>query len=129
MIYGIGVDIVSMPRMKNAIDRWGDAFLNKVFTQAEQQYCLERHDSGCRFALRFAAKEALLKALGIGLTSGITLKEIEIINNRLGKPSLLLHGKAHALCFTNNITTNFLSLSDDGNYAIAMVVLEKSLHE
>lgn len=124
MIYGIGVDIVEVSRIKEAMERWDERFLNRLFTNREKEYCRDREDSDARYALRFAAKEALVKALGTGLRRGIHCKQIEIVNDSLGKPSLRLSGKAQSVCREIGIRNSFVSLSDDGGYAVAMVVLE-----
>ncbi len=124
MIYGIGVDIVKVSRIRNAMDRWGDRFLDRLFTDIEKEYCREREDSAARYALRFAAKEALSKALGVGMRSGVHCKQIEVVNEPSGKPSLRVYGKAKSVCDEIGIQNSFLSLSDDGGYAVAMVVLE-----
>lgn len=124
MIYGIGVDIVKVSRIRDAMDRWGDRFLDRLFTDVEKEYCQDREDAAARYALRFAAKEALSKALGVGMRRGIHCKQIEVVNEPSGKPSLRFYGKAKSVCEEIGIQSSFLSLSDDGGYAVAMVVLE-----
>jgi holo-[acyl-carrier protein] synthase len=124
LIYGIGIDIVKISRIKDAIDRWGERFLDRLFTDCEKEYCQDREDAAARYALRFAAKEALSKALGAGMRRGVHGQQIEVINDSSGKPSFRLYGQAKAVCEEIEIRDSFLSLSDDGGYAVAMVVLE-----
>ena len=124
MIYGIGVDIVKISRIRDAIDRWGKRFLDRLFTGPEKAYCQYREDSAARYALRFAAKEALSKALGVGMRRGVHCQQIEVVNDLSGKPSFRLYGKTKEVYEEIEISNSFLSLSDDGEYAVAMVVLE-----
>jgi holo-[acyl-carrier protein] synthase len=124
MIYGIGVDIVKISRISDAMDRWGERFLDRLFTDLEKEYCQDREDAAARYALRFAAKEALSKALGVGMRRGVQGRQIEVVNDSSGRPSFRLYGQAKAVCEEMEIRNTFLSLSDDGEYAVAMVVLE-----
>lgn len=124
MIYGIGIDIVDVTRIEKAMKRWGDQFLDRVFTQNEIEYCRSKARQATRFALRFAAKEAFTKALGLGLRGGLSFQHIEVLRSDLGQPHLGLHGKAKDLCERRGIKRSFLSLSDDGYYAVALVILE-----
>lgn len=86
IIKGIGNDIIEISRIKGVISRHGQRFLDKVFTKAEQNYCLQHQDSEKNFAGRFAAKEAIVKALGTGLKNGISWLDFEILNDAAGKP-------------------------------------------
>lgn len=88
MIRGIGNDIIEIERIKKNIEHHGERFLNRIFTQTEQNYCLKHRESARHFAGRFAAKEAIVKALGTGFRSGITWTDIEICNDESGKPSV-----------------------------------------
>ncbi len=124
MIYGVGIDMVKVTRMENIIVRWGDRFLNRVFTPAEIAYCHHKANAASRFALRFAAKEAFSKALGLGFRNGLGLQHIEVLRADTGPPRLELHKKAKELCQRYGIKNSFLSLADDGGYAVAVVVLE-----
>jgi holo-[acyl-carrier protein] synthase len=124
MIYGIGIDMVEISRIEKALKRWGDPFLRRVFTQAEIEYCHHGVRGVSRFALRFAAKEAFSKALGLGFRKGLGLRHIEVVRGPNGRPYLGFHGKAKELCEHHGIKNSFLSLSDNGQYAIAVVVLE-----
>jgi holo-[acyl-carrier protein] synthase len=124
MIYGIGIDMVKVTRMEDIIARWGDRFLKRVFTPSEIAYCLDKTNAGSRFALRFAAKEAFAKAIGLGFRNGLRLQHIEVLRPNTGPPRLQLRQKAEELCQRHGIKNSFLSLADDGGYAVAVVVLE-----
>jgi holo-[acyl-carrier protein] synthase len=127
MIYGIGVDLVQVARLAAAIQRHGERFLNRVFTPREIAYCrARRRGRDSCFALRFAAKEAFSKALGVGLRrGGIRWKEVEVAPNALGKPELSVSGRAAELCAAARITAMHLSLTDENDQALAVVILEK----
>ena len=88
-ILGLGNDIIAISRIKSGIDRYGQRFLEKIYTHKEQEYCLRHHDSARHFAGRFAAKEAVVKALGVGFRNGLGWHDIEIINDDMGKPIVL----------------------------------------
>ncbi len=124
MIYGIGIDMVEISRIEKALERWGEPFLKRVFTQAEIKYCHHGVRAASRFALRFAAKEAFSKALGSGFRNGLSLRHIEVVRGPNGRPHLSLHRRAKELCERHGIKNSFLSLSDNGLYAVAVVVLE-----
>ncbi len=89
MIRGIGNDIIEIERIRHIINRYGNRFLNRIFTVGEQEYCLNHKESSRNFAGRFAAKEAVSKALGTGLSSGLTWTDIEILNDEKGKPIVI----------------------------------------
>jgi holo-[acyl-carrier protein] synthase len=126
MIYGIGIDLVKIKRIAEAHQRWGERFHRKAFTSGEIQYCLRKRDPAPSFAARFAAKEALVKALGIGLRRGVHLRDVEVQRGSLGKPVLKLHGRAEEICVREGITGIFLSLTHDQDFSSAVVVLEKA---
>jgi len=125
MIYGIGVDIVNITRMGRVVDRWKTRFLKRVFTEQEINFCFQGSKSNSSLALRFAAKEAFSKAIGLGMRKGISWQDIEIIHNKRGRPDLNLTGKALSFCQKEGIKSWHVSLSDDGDYGIAIVALEK----
>lgn len=106
------------------LDRWNHRFLNRVYTPDEIARCARRKRPAASFAMRFAAKEALSKALGTGFRQGLAWKDIEVGHDRRGKPMLLLRGKAEQIAAEQNVLRSHVSLSDDGEYAVAMVVLE-----
>jgi len=126
MIYGIGVDLVRVDRLSRAVARYGERFLQRVFTDREIAYCQGRAKQGIyQFAQRFAAKEAFSKALGVGLRQGgIRWREVEVIPDQRGKPELNVSGRAAQLCEAAGIKKMLISLADEDNHAIAMVVLE-----
>lgn len=129
MILGIGIDIVAVERIKIANNRWGEKFLKRVFTEDEIKYSLMKRIPYRHLAARFASKEALIKALGMGLTEIISLKNIEIVNSDTGAPSIILHGRLKEIISARGVSKIHLSISHDGDYAIAQVILEGSLEE
>jgi holo-[acyl-carrier protein] synthase len=128
MIYGIGVDLVNIERIELVIDRWGKRFTNRVFTPREIAFCSKRAFPPQSYALRFAAKEAFSKAIGLGMKKGLRWRDIEVFHSSAGRPCLKLHGRASELCQEKEIICSHLSLSDEEDYGVAMVVLEMS-HE
>ncbi len=118
----VGVDIIEIARIQRAIDRWGESFLQRVYTEPELRLC--RKKSG-RLAARFAGKEAVMKALGTG-TKGISWREIEIVAEPSGKPSVHLYGKAQDRADGLGLDKLDISLSDSKEYAIAFVIGEIS---
>lgn len=119
----VGVDIVEVVRIKKAIDRYGKLFLSHVYTPEEQDYCKMRTND---LAARYAAKEAVSKAIGRGLTyypaDGITHRDIEITNDSFGKPHLILHGLARTHAGAIGLTDWAISLSHTAQHAIAFVI-------
>jgi holo-[acyl-carrier protein] synthase len=124
MIYGIGIDLIRISRIDRLLRRWRDRFTGKVFTAAEVVECSARPRPAAAFALRFAAKEAFSKALGTGVRQGVSWVDIETISMPGGRPCLRVHGKTGSLCSERKITAFHLSLSDEGEYGSAVVVLE-----
>jgi holo-[acyl-carrier protein] synthase len=124
MIYGIGIDLVKISRIERVLKTWGERFVGRVFTVSEVIECQSRPKPASAFALRFAAKEAFSKALGTGMRRGVAWRDIETISTDGGKPELRLHGTAGRLCLELGIATAHVSLSDEGAYGSAMVVLE-----
>jgi holo-[acyl-carrier protein] synthase len=118
MINGVGVDIVEIKRLKRAINRWDDAFLNRVFTKRELDYSHSKKFPYQHLAGRFAAKEAVFKALG---NSILDFKDIEIINDKQGKPSCRLKHRIKGL----KDKDIFISISHGKEYAVAQAVVEK----
>jgi holo-[acyl-carrier protein] synthase len=126
MIYGIGTDLVHIRRIDKVIRRWGERFIHRIYTSDEIKICYSRAFPPSAFALRFAAKEAFSKAVGLGMRKGVRWRDIEVFHFTGGRPGLRLHGRSSDICQEEKITGFHLSLSDEGDYAIAMVVLEKS---
>jgi len=124
MIYGNGIDLVDVKRIQKEIE--GESgLMERVFTSDEIEYCKSKRYSAQHFAARFAAKEAFFKAIGIGWRDGLAFIQIEVKNDELGKPSLILHGKAKDFIHDNNITGIQVSLSHTRDQACAIVTLEK----
>ncbi len=126
MIYGTGIDLVKISRIEQILERWGERFVNRVFAAEEIRICNNRAKPSSAFAIRFAAKEAFSKAIGLGMREGVRWRDIEVFNHRTGKPGLKLHGRSLELCNENNINSIHISLSDEGDYAAAMVILEQN---
>lgn len=127
MIIGLGSDIVEIVRIERLLERHYERFLNRIFTAHEQQYAISTTKTAARLAKRFAAKEACVKALGTGISAGITWKDIEVQNNQQGQPQIILSGKALArleeLTPENMRPSIHLSLSDTDQLAQATVVI------
>jgi holo-[acyl-carrier protein] synthase len=129
MIFGIGIDIIEIDRIKAELEKHEDRFCKMVFTEDEIKYCENATNLDVRaqhFAGRFAGKEAFFKAIGTGWRGGIGWKDVEIVNDKLGKPSLILKNKSHKAIEREKIANIQLSISHSKNYATAVVVLEKS---
>ena len=125
-IFGIGTDIINIKRMEKSIKKNGDNFINKVFSQKEILYCKKKKNPFAFYAKRFAAKEALSKALGTGIRKGIKFKNIEITNDDFGKPSIELKGTTATFLKKKIKTKKYsihLSLSDDIPWAQATVII------
>lgn len=124
LIVGCGIDLVKIERIEKIIRRWGDNFIFRIFTPLEREYCEKKKGNKYQsYAGKFAAKEALLKALGLGL-GGVNWKEIEIINNELGQPIIDTSGKLKNIVLTKGVSKYFITISHTKEYAIAEVVLE-----
>ncbi len=124
MIVGMGVDIAEVPRVQAAIERYGARFINRIFTPAETRYCESKANKYERFAARFAAKEAALKAIGTGWKLGVTWQEVEVVRLPSGKPTIAFHGKAAEFAQRLGMKTASVSLSHTDQIAIAQVILE-----
>lgn len=125
MIYGVGVDIVSVERFKEITERWGKRFLQRVFTPAEIEYCLERKNPYPSLSARFATKEAMVKALGGKVN--ITFRDIEVSHTETGRPIININERLKECLESHGIKGIHLSLSHERDYSIACVVLEKCL--
>lgn len=122
-VKGVGVDLVEIPRLRRAVERWQDRFLERVFTAAEIAYCRRRRDPIPHLAARFAAKEAALKALGIGLRFGVSWRELEVRRKPGEAPVLVLSGRSRSIAEALGGRRMLLSLTHDGAYAFAQVLL------
>ncbi len=114
----VGVDIIEIERVAAVIERWRERFLTRVYTEAELRYCRGRIPE---LAVRFAGKEAITKALGTGIL-GLAWREMEILADPLGKPTVTLHGRARARAESVGLVQFAISLSHSRDYAVAMVV-------
>lgn len=121
-VVAIGVDLVESERIQALIKRYGARFLNRVFTENEIAYCLPKITAANSFAARFAAKEAVFKATGLGLNAGMRWRDIEVLNDEKGKPAVRLSGKTGELLYGKTI---HISLSHSKNTAVAVAVVEE----
>ena len=125
MIFGIGTDIIEVKRMEKHLEN-NSALLKKLYTESEQKYCNKGKVTKYQcFAARFAAKEAFFKALGTGYRYGMAFHEIEVLNDELGKPYIVPHGKVHEYLKEQQIKSIHLSISHVKEMANAFVVIEK----
>lgn len=124
MIVGLGIDIVEIRRMQEVLARHGSRFKNRVFSTDEQEYCQRHRDPSPSFAARFAAKEALFKAIGTGWSEGVTWQDVEVVRAASGAPGLRLGGAAAARALALGTQKTHLSLSHTNDSAVAIVVLE-----
>jgi len=124
MIVGSGIDIAEVERIARSITRFGDRFLRRIFTEGEIRYCDSKANRVERYAARFAAKEAAMKALGTGWNYGVTWRDIEVCRMPGGRPTITFHGKAAE--FASKLATKHiaLSISHTEQLAIAQVILE-----
>ena len=125
MIVGIGIDIVEIKRLRDTLERQKDRFLRRVFTSAEQEYCAAHRDPVPHYAVRFAAKEALFKAIGTGWAKGVSWLDVEVLRGREGPPAITLSGEARKISDTMGIVSVLVSLSHSVENATAIVILEK----
>ncbi len=124
MIVGIGIDLVEISRIEAAIARFGERFLRRVFTPTEIAYCQRAAYPAERFAARFAAKEAALKALGTGKRGGIRWHDVEIVASPSGQPRIEFHARARERLHALGGCRAYVSLSHGRDLAIAQVILE-----
>jgi len=124
MIVGSGIDLVEIPRIQQSLDRYGARFLNRVYTPAEQAYCLRKRNAAESLAARFAAKEAAAKALGTGISQGVNWLEIEVVREPGGRPTLRFQGRAAERAHRLGASHAALSLTHTNVLAMASVVLE-----
>jgi holo-[acyl-carrier protein] synthase len=124
MIVGTGIDIAEVPRIRDAIERFGDRFLQRIFTPAEICYCDSKKNRVERYAARFAAKEAAMKALGTGWSHGVRWRDCEVVRLPGGRPTMSFHGKAGEIAARLGVKAAALSLSHTAEQAVAQVILE-----
>ena len=123
MIYGIGIDIVKIERMKTAVERWDKRFLERVFTDKEIHYAYQKKDPYRSLSVKFAAKEAFIKAVSALIP--ISLREIEILNQDNGRPYIHVSGRLQDYFEKETIKCAYVSLSHEQEYGVACVVLEQ----
>lgn len=125
MIVGTGIDVIEVPRVAASIERFGQRFLERVFTEGEIRYCDSKANRVERYAARFAAKEAGMKALGTGWSQGVRWRDVEVRRQPGGRPTIVFHGKAAEFAARMGVTNIALSLTHTAAEAIAQVILEK----
>jgi holo-[acyl-carrier protein] synthase len=124
MIKGIGIDLIETARVRRTVDRFGERFFGRVFTPGEIKYCKSMKHPDRHFAARFAAKEAVSKCFGTGIGRDLGWKDVEILRDKRGKPSVKLHGNGLALARRMKVKKIFVSLSHTELYGSAMAVIE-----
>ncbi|HEY7351540.1 MAG TPA: holo-[acyl-carrier-protein] synthase [Terriglobales bacterium] len=124
MIVGTGIDIAEVPRIAESIGRFGDRFLQRVFTDGEIRYCESKANRVERYAARFAAKEAAMKALGTGWNHGVRWRDVEVFREPGRRPTIRFYGKAQEFATNMRVKNISLSLSHTPEQAIASVILE-----
>lgn len=122
MIAAIGIDIAEVSRLRQAVERWGERFLDRVFTPSEIAFCRERTNKYQALAARFACKEAVSKCLGTGFRRGVSPRMIEIVDNEHSRPTVKLHGRAAEVGAGYSF---HLSLSHEKSVVVAVAVMEK----
>jgi len=125
MIIGVGIDNVQSKRMKEMLLKWADRVENRVFDEEELEYSKAKGETHLHLAARFAAKEALFKALGKGLSEGMTWTDVTVLNDEKGKPSLHLKRKARDIADEMGVLRIHVSLTHTDECAVAVVILEK----
>lgn len=121
-VFGIGTDITETSRVEQMIEKHGPVFLDRVYTSKEQQYCQPRKAAGQHYTGRWAAKEAILKAMGTGWAKGIHWTDIEVLNKMGGAPEVFLHGEAQVVCDQLGIDHIKISISHCKEYATAFAI-------
>lgn len=124
MILGIGTDLAEVARIRQSIERFGERFLNRIYTDGERSYAGSKANAAERFAARFAAKEAGMKAIGTGWNFGVTWKDFEVVNERSGRPALRLSGVARTVAERLGVKRTSISLTHTREMALAIVILE-----
>ena len=123
-VLGVGVDLVECGRIQRSIDRFGDRFLHRVFTDGEIEYSMSMKFPARHLAARFAAKEAVSKAFGTGIGKAMGWRNIDIRKKESGEPFLVFSGPAETFAAERGVTSALITLSHTENYAVACVVLE-----
>jgi len=126
MVLGIGTDLADVSRIEHTISQFGDRFLARIYTLRERKYALSKANAAERLAVRFAAKEAGMKAIGTGWSQGVTWHDFEVVNAPSGLPSLRFTGKAAQIADRMGVKRISLSLTHTATLAFAVVILEDS---
>ena len=124
MIVGTGIDIAEVARIRQSIERFGERFLQRVFTAGEIRYCDSKANRFERYAARFAAKEAAMKALGTGWNHGVSWRDCEVVRQPGGRPTIAFDGKAAEFAAKLGVKNAALSLTHTEEQAVAQVILE-----
>ena len=124
MLVGTGIDLTEIPRIQKSIARFGNRFLDRIFTPREKEYCLRKRNAAESFAARFAAKEAAMKALGTGWSHGVRWRDCEVTRLPGGRPAIAFHGTAGEFAARLGVKNAALSISHSAELAIAQVILE-----
>jgi holo-[acyl-carrier protein] synthase len=122
-IIGLGLDATDIDRIADTIERFGERFLNRIFTEREVAYCTARRVPAIHFAGRFAAKEATMKALGTGFSRGVIWRDIEVLRRRGGPPQLELHGGAGRRFADMGGQSSLLTITHSDDLALAQVLI------
>ena len=125
MIFGTGLDIIEIDRIKNSIKKYSPKFEQRIFTSTEINYCHSQGDPAKHFAARFAVKEAVSKCMGTGITGALGFKDMEVINEKTGKPILVMTGKGKELFEKLELKSIHISISHDSTHAIAHAIAEQ----
>ena len=124
MITGIGIDVIQNERIRDSIQRFGDRFVDRIYTAGEKEYCRNSAHPAIHYAARWAAKEAAFKALGTGWSGGVKWKDVEVLRLDSGKPELRLYGEALARASSLGATKFYVSLTHDQLISCAVVIFE-----
>ena len=125
MIFGTGIDIVEINRIKNSLKKYSPKFEQRIFTSTEIDYCQSQGDPAKHFAARFAVKEAVSKCMGTGIRGSLGFKDMEVINEKTGKPILVMTGKGKELFEKLELKSIHISISHDSTHAIAHAIAEQ----
>jgi holo-[acyl-carrier protein] synthase len=124
MIVGTGIDIAEVPRIRQSIERFGQRFLQRIYTLGEMRYCDSKANRVERYAARFAAKEAAMKALGTGWSRGVRWVDVEVVRQKGGRPTIKLHGEAAKIADALGVKNISLSITHTADQAFAQVIFE-----
>jgi holo-[acyl-carrier protein] synthase len=127
-LVGLGLDLVEVSRIRSLLEKGGDRFKDRVYTRSEITYCDSCADAAMHYAARFAAKEAVSKALGTGFTNGVTWRDIEVLRSPSGAPSVRLHGAATTVARSLSVDRVLITLTHTTTAAAASAVLIASDH-